>query len=90
MIAMFKDFFTSILTNNKTGEKSLTALFAIVSFIICIVACFMEMLEYSKSTSDSIELFLICMGAYLGRRIDFPIKSKKIPVEEQSSDSNPT
>lgn len=77
MFQGLKEFLSTILVNPKTGESSLTALFAIVSFIVCIIACFMEMLEYAKSTSIAVELFLVCMGSYLGRRIDFPNKKDK-------------
>ena len=59
------------MLRDTTGTKSTTQTMLIVSFILLIAGCGLEMAEVIKTTSALPELFFGCLAAYTGRRMKF-------------------
>lgn len=67
---------------NKVPSVSLTLL--IVSFICLLVGDFLEMFEKVKTTSNLMELMVLTVSLYFGRRLNF--KTSKLEMNSNQTD----
>jgi len=73
------------LTDPKTGKKSVTLTFLIVSFIAFLTVSILTATGHMEESSSLAELFYACAALYFGRRVKVGGKSFEVNQEGQNN-----
>jgi hypothetical protein len=74
------------LKDPKTGEKSVTLTFLVLSFLLFAGFAGAEALGYTKNGTGSLsELFYACAALYFGRRVKVGSKSFEVGNQDEAN-----